>query len=188
MKQTFNIPNGCSTVPVEQAGNQLITTFEPEKYVPKKGDVCVWNESMVDKNSSYYCKYPIIGFFCDHLHITGLDMTRKLSFGLGIGDGKFRKATELEKQILLDNLNDKGYIYDFETNTASKKRWIPAVGDHYFIVSMIRGHFKAHKLVFEFNDDIDKNLLSESNYFQTEQQAEAAANFIKQQLKEFNNK
>ena len=35
MKQTFNIPEGCKVVTVEQIGNQLITSFEPEKYEPK---------------------------------------------------------------------------------------------------------------------------------------------------------
>ena len=40
MKQTFNIPEGCKVVTVEQIGNQLITSFEPEKYEPKVGD-CV---------------------------------------------------------------------------------------------------------------------------------------------------
>ena len=35
MKQTFNIPAGCKTVSIEQIGNTIVTTFEPEF---KKGD------------------------------------------------------------------------------------------------------------------------------------------------------
>ena len=30
MKQTFEIPNGCNRVVIEQQGNKIVTTFEPE--------------------------------------------------------------------------------------------------------------------------------------------------------------
>lgn len=35
MKQTFKIPEGCKVVTVEQIGNQLITSFEPENMCRK---------------------------------------------------------------------------------------------------------------------------------------------------------
>jgi hypothetical protein len=31
MKQTFEIPEGCRKVTIEQIDNQIITTFEPPK-------------------------------------------------------------------------------------------------------------------------------------------------------------
>jgi hypothetical protein len=39
MKQEFEIPEGCKKVTIEQIGNQIITTFEPEgKIRVKKGE------------------------------------------------------------------------------------------------------------------------------------------------------
>ena len=31
MKQTFKIPDGCKEVTIEQVGDQIVTTFDPEK-------------------------------------------------------------------------------------------------------------------------------------------------------------
>ncbi len=40
MKQTFNIPAGCTVGSIEQDGDKVIIEFKSE-YTPKRGDVCV---------------------------------------------------------------------------------------------------------------------------------------------------
>ena len=57
MKHTFEIPEGCNRVTIEQQGRQIITTFEPEF---KEGDVLFVEENMPYLSTIFVLKKNII--------------------------------------------------------------------------------------------------------------------------------
>ena len=163
MKQTFEIPEGCKVVTVEQIGNQLITSFEPEKYVPKVGDyvkiiypsgnICFCEVSAVDgyQVSSKNIVITKVGvIFEDH--------SKYFSYS------SIEKITPEEFQAEFEKL---GYVYDFETHTAHRKRWRAEDGEDYFFVS---GAFEI-----EWFDDkkhrINDGHYKAGNYFKNEEDA-----------------
>lgn len=56
-KQTFDIPENCKAT-VEQTGNQIVITFEPNKVEFKKGDFITIN----------YKSWNLIGIIKNNLH------------------------------------------------------------------------------------------------------------------------
>jgi len=179
MKQTFNIPDGCSTVTVEQVGNQLITTFEPEKYVPKVGD-CV--KITYEDGDFFFLRISRVDG-CN-LYVENVRISKK-GVIFKSGHSSFYKSIEkITPEQFQSEFEKLGYIYDFETNTASKFKWRAKLEEKYFFVTQC---FSVNWYLNSFNSE-DNSLYLSGNYFQTEQQAQAAADFLKQQLKEFNNK
>ena len=189
MKQTFNIPDGCKTVTVEQIGNQLITSFEPEKYVPKVGDLV---KNISEINSSEFSIYVFKEFdergdavnFGDYIHQKGVQSDKgQISFDSEFSI--FEKLTPEEFQAEFDKL---GYVYDFETHTAHKKRWrAEEDGEYYFI----NGSFEIQKIKerYAVRDESEKRF-SIGNYHITLRKAEQYRDFMLKKSLEFhtNNK
>ena len=151
MKQIYEIPEGCTRISIEKIDNTIVTTFETETYIPKFGDICVWNESQTDCFSDL-CKYPIIGIFGKHCEITGLSMSRRLCSDLGEGDMKFRPATNSEKQILFDALAKEGKQWNAETLQIEDMKVIPKADD------CVRYEYKGEKygyLVCKYTDNMN---------------------------------
>jgi len=184
MKQTFNIPDGCSTVTVEQVGNQLITTFEPEKYIPKKGDCVKMQYNDISVPTFCFINETENGrIFAKNAWIKAKNDFNVVLFE----DSNFFAYDSIEKitpEQFQSEFEKLGYVYDFETNTASKSRWRAKVGDYYF---KLDSYFNPMKLQ-EFNDKSDALNYLNFNYFETEEISTNAAKFLKQRLKEFNNK
>lgn len=182
MKQTFEIPEGCKTVSVEQVGNQLITTFEQIKYVPKVGD-CV---KITNRGGDFM--YCVIKKHNSKNYLTEAGSSIQLGKVIlecsdmdFMVDVSFEKLTKDQLQSEFEKL---GYVYDFETHTASKKRWRSKDGCSYYKLDSYLNPLMMH----ENYSSADFVNYENFNYFQTEKQAEEAAKFIKQQLKEFLNK
>ena len=173
MKQTFNIPEGCKVVTVEQIGNQLITSFEPEKYVPKAGD-CV--KRISEFGNIYIGEYD----GCRELYncIDVQEKRIKSRMIMLVKQGSFHKITPEELQAEFEKL---GYVYDFETHTASKKRWRAKKGCEYF--------FFSNLLEIYTDKDIYANLDDQrydvGNYFQTKSDAERFYEIIKKEAINF---
>jgi len=174
MKQTFNIPDGCSTVTVEQVGNQLITTFEPEKYVPKVGD-CVkmqYNEKSVPTFCLIY-KIENGRILSKNVWIKAREWFNAVLFE----EANFSAYDSIEKitpEQFQAEFEKLGYIYDFKTNTASKKRWTPKKWDDYF-------SFGCEGATTWNDDNVDKWRLKNNVVFKTESERDEA-------LIKFNNK
>lgn len=186
MKQTFNIPEGCKVVTVEQVGNQLITSFEPEKYVPKKGDLVRVVSSLFRNNFIFEC--------------AGINKDGEpLEAGDAIFNGKIREKddvcypiystfTKLTPEEFQAEFEKLGYVYDFETHTAHKKRWrAEEDGEYYFI----NGSFEIQKIKerYTVRDESEKRF-SIGNYHITKEQAEQYRDFMLKKSLEFhtNNK
>ena len=180
MKQTFNIPDGCKEVTIEQVGNQLITTFEPEKYIPKVGDCVKFSQlSLV-----YYGQVKEIEekqAIC-HVSISNRNSYLKDYFSWALG-WAFCKEEKITPEQFQEEFKKLGYVYDFETHTATKKRWRAEKEHKYYVI------VDTFKVIFDIEDNLTTDLerYNAGNYFQTRQQAQEAAEFLKQQLKEFNN-
>ena len=185
MKQTFNIPEGCTTVTVEQVDNQIITTFSPERYIPKKGDFikfgtgfaeCLSESTLIERDSFYIYlghwkqsgDFPILHGFND---VRCWDSDQQI--------------TKITQEELKAEFNKLGYEYNFETHTATKIDWRAKNGGCYYTVW--GGEFNVLAAA-EDNDSVDDSRHALGNYFKTEEEAQEAADFLKTQLKQFKNK
>lgn len=159
-KQTFTIPDGCKTVSIEQVGNQLITTFEPEF---KKGDILTGEYrglaniivlDFISGSTVYLCRYSV-----EH---NSLNSNRASMVSLF----KLRFATESEKQLLFDALAKEGKQWNAETLQIEDLKVVPKVGDcvkikghgcfYYSIVSSFFSENNRHNVHFGsylFKDD-----------------------------------
>lgn len=177
MKQTFNIPDGCNTVSVEQIGNQLITSFEPEKYVPKVGDLV---KNISEINSSEFSIYVFKEFdergdavnFGDYIHQKGVQSDKgQIPFDSEFSI--FQKLTPEEFQAEFEKL---GYVYDFETHTAKKKRKRVDKGGMYYCVDAA---YKVCKMP-EAGDDFDDEYFESGNYFETKADCQKYCDYMKE--------
>lgn len=174
MKQTFNIPAGCKTVSVEKVGNQIITSFEPEKYVPKKGD-CV--KMIYPSGNNYFCEVSDVD---DNDNDIGTKNVVITPDGVVFEDySKFfyydsiEKITPEEFQAEFDKL---GYVYDFETHTASKKRWRAKLKRNYYYVTA------AFDIVVDIENrhSIDDKRHKNGNYFETKEACQKYCDYLKE--------
>ena len=177
MKQTFNIPEGCKVVTVEQIGNQLITSFEPEKYVPKVGD-CV--KIIYPNGNTYFCEVSDV----DGYHICSEDVLIAPDGVCSIRRGKHFNYSSIEKitpEEFQAEFEKLGYVYDFETHTASKKRWRAKKGrDYYFLSSLLEFHINN-----DIHTVVDNERYNIGNYFKTRDEAEKFAEIIKKEAINF---
>ena len=186
MKQTFNIPSGCTSVTVEQVGNQIITSFEPEKYIPKTGD-CVKIKSNIDDDYVVCVFYSTNerGNYCNLGDYVGSSKYVYQDNSETAFNEEFKIIEKLTPEEFQAEFAKLGYVYDFETHTASKIRWRANEGEQYFYVSSMFEVISDTEDFFSFDD----NCYNTGNYFKTESEAKEAAEFLKQQLKQFiNNK
>lgn len=175
MKQTFEIPKGCTRVTIEQYDNQIITTFEPEVmfndgdilYAPYGGQAreCIFIfKSTHHKNNNCYA-----GIVCGFgVFFDGYDVI-----------GNFRYATKKEKQQLWDALAKVGKKWNSEKKCIEElkpEKWRAEYGGKYWYVDEY--FFPYEDTDYDYNIDRVRN--KAGNYFQTEQQAKDFAELIKQ--------
>lgn len=168
MKQTFNIPAGCKTVSVEKVGNQIITSFEPEKYVPKKGD-CV--KRISEHGNIYIGEYDGDRELYNCVDVRENKIRQRMI--MLVEQGSFHKITPEEFQAEFDKL---GYVYDFETHTASKKRWRAKLKRNYYYVTA------AFDIVVDIENrhSIDDKRHKNGNYFETKEACKKYCDYLKE--------
>lgn len=172
MKQTFNTPAGCKTVSVEKVGNQIITSFEPEKYVPKKGD-CV---KIIYTSGNKY--------FCEVSDVKGYQICSKkvLITPEGIhfeDDTKYFTYDSIEKltpEEFQAEFEKCGYVYDFETHTAKKKRWRAKLKRDYYYVS------SSFDVVVDIENrhSVDAKRYNNGNYFETREECQKYCDYMRE--------
>ena len=175
MKQTFNIPAGCTVGSIEQDGDKVIIEFKQE-YTPKRGDICVMNtdigqdviilvESVLDEKINTFAEF----------------WTRNSSFIINdkiriFATDTFRPATEEEKQLLFSKLKEKGKRFNADKMCIEDDVWTPVNGEkYYFIIGYGMIVSKTNTL-----SNTDKYRLSTGNHFKT---VEAAEKVDKEALK-----
>ena len=171
-KQTFQIPDGCKAITMEQIGNQLVTTFEVERKF-KDGDVVITDVGSL----CIFKQYTDINEFESYLN-------NSLRSNINWRASIFHLATPEEAQRLWDYLAERDKKWNPETKEVEeikKERQRGEVGDRYFYIneianistSMDDGHY------------IDGEYYKVGNYFRTEEQAERAKQYIQKALDEF---
>ena len=169
-KQTFQIPDGCKAITMEQIGNQLVTTFELEF---KRGDVLIARTGRI----CIFKQYTTIDYFESYIN----DGEQN---NFHWDEEAFHLATPEEAQRLWDALAKQGKRWNPETmevEEIKKERQRGEVGDRYFYIneiasistSMDDGHY------------IDGEYYKAGNYFRTGEQAERAKTHIKKALDDF---
>lgn len=145
-----------------------VIMIEPKKYVPKAGD-CVKVISASGKTSFVICEkfddkglIPIFGNFIGKDN-TVLFQKSAINFPY-TPNHTFEKITPEQFQSEFEKL---GYIYDFETNTASKLDWVPTQDDYFYWIetTICEGYY---------NHVFHKNLIGFKNYFKYKKLAEIA--------------
>lgn len=96
-------------------------------------------------------------------------------------DKDARLATVEEKQLLFDNLTEQGLRWNAEEKKVEKIRWRAEYGEEYCYVGN-RGIIMVDK---EDGHCADENRHEFGNYFRTKEQAEKAAELVKDTLKKF---
>ena len=174
-KFKIQVPDGCSAS-IEQQKGFLVVTFEPKKYEPKDGDVCVSNSG------------TIFIFNGNGIHKTSLhcalfkagDITYSGALNSDNTTG-YRYATDDEKQRLFDALAKVGKRWNAETKQIEDlPRWRAKIGEkYYFVGDCLDVDFNS-----ENSDKFDDSYYAADNYFKTEEAAERAAEKIRKILKE----
>ena len=135
MKQTFNIPAGCTVGSIEQDGDKVIIEFKSE-YTPKRGDVCVMTTStgkeviiLVDDVSGnktntfaeFWTRHESL-YINDDIIIYTHDT--------------FRPATEEEKQLLFSKLKEKGKRFNPDKMCIEDDMWTPKYMEKYYCIGV----------------------------------------------------
>lgn len=176
MKQTFEIPDGCNRVTIEQQGNKIVTTFEPEF---KDGDItCTKNGIHILKN--------IDGF--EHHYYCALyngEVFYNKTFNTFEAINSLRHATEPEKQQLFDALAKEGKQWNSEKKCIEDiepKRWRAKYNERCWIITDTFSVIDQYDIYCGIND-IRYEI---GNYFKTKEQAEEAVEKMKELLKQIN--
>ena len=194
MKSTsFEIPKGCNRVTIEQQGNKIVTTFEPEF---KEGDI------LVKKYKDGFFGGMEYIFILDNIDIDGLinykafysKRSKSVTIGTGYGIGsikdsvhlELRYATESERQLLFNAIAKEGRQWNVEKKCIEDlkpKKWRAEEGGRYYYVNEVLSDVDA---AFDLEENIDNGRYMFGNYFETEKQALDAAEKIKELLKQIN--
>lgn len=169
MKQSFTIPDGCTTVTVEQIENKLIATFEA-KFEPKDGDfvkspyngIGIFQKRNNEDNCIVYC------YINKNRGLSVYENDSRCNYNA------LTLATESEKQQLLDALAKDGKKWNAELKRVEKLRWRAGEGEKYFVC---REGGITHAYIESF-DDNDDRFFETGNYFQTRRQSQTAADRI----------
>jgi len=167
MKQTFNIPAGCTVGSIEQDGDKVIIEFKSE-YTPKRGDVCVMTtdtgQDVIILVESVLCeKIRTFAHFWtrdNSLYIYGKIIT--------FSTDTFRPATEEEKQLLFSKLKEKGKRFNPDKMCIEDDVWMPEYGEKYYFLSMYGAILNETNTLHS----ADKYSLSIGNCFKTKEAAE----------------
>lgn len=211
MKQTtFNIPAGCK-ITIEQHEGKLITTIESKAGDPWKATipadketgeswydkiVTVLSDEMKDPEPEFKDGCVVrskTGTICIFEKYTDdrLEFSSHYTISETLGNFKqgwissYFKLSPESLTIIRDALAEVGKQWNAEKNCVEDlkpKRWRADRGEKYWSFGAILKPFVS----CENNDGVDKNRYAVGRYFQTEEQAQDAAEKFKQLLNEIN--
>lgn len=174
-------------VKIKQGSEMLDATIEMvdgvmvvspiEKYVPKDGDVVVngrfifiYNDWLTAE-AYYYCGMNLI--------------TSKILFPDGGHFGyvnQLRPATEEEKKLLFDKIDEEGYEWLADKRELIQKRWKPKFNEEYFVPSFtIADRFSP--CIFTFiNHELDYDYISRGWAFPNEDKCQQFCDKLNQAI------
>ena len=169
---TIAIPEGCKAIIMDRIIE--IEKEEKEKVQEfKDGDVLCSiydNTVLIFKDVSKCTK----GYFDSHYNNQGLDNKLWKS-------ESFSHATEEEKQLLFDKMEEQGLRWDAEEKRVKKIRWRAKKDGYYYYIN--RGLTTANTTESGYNTDTIR--YSVLNYFRTKEHAEEAARRVREALQQY---
>ena len=180
MKKDGIIPDGMRAASFTFEGNKMTIFFEPEKYVPKVGD-CV-KLKYGNKESYAYCLISKTNGREIASKNTWIDEYWNISRVKfeDFGSSQYSSIEKITPEEFQAEFEKLGYVYDFETHTAHKKRWRANRGCEYFFFSSL---LEVHTDI-DIYASLDNKRYNIGNYFKTKEDAEAKVNEIKKLLKQ----
>ena len=149
------------------------------KYVPKVGD-CVKARCFMFEFMGFDCEGGLLA----PQHYIDLDKPKVINNPvLTNGINAYNDLNKITREELQSAYNKLGYEYDFQTNTAHKRRWRAKLGEPYWIFTEFLSVLKC----IEQNDKIDLKFYQIGNYFQTEEIAQQACDLFLESFKKINN-
>jgi len=159
MKKEIEIKNAVS---ISWDGSTVRVVCDEIQYTPESGDICVWNESHIEKNGPN--KFPIIGIYGKDGEMVGLNMCGNLVYSLGYGDSAYRPATDIEKQKLFDVLAQEGKKWNEATRKIEPLRWRAKLHGAYKIVDLSSIGANVG-IVYDECRFVDNSRYQSNNYF-----------------------
>lgn len=160
-----------------------ITIPEGCKAIVKDGDILVAVVDGKRRNAFIYKSTDAVGF---HLFYVGINADGNLLIN-DSSNGRWgcqilSYATEEEKQLLFDKMEEQGLKWNAEEKRVEKFRWRAKKGEDYFELG--RTTFEVYCYTESF-DEIDAKLYNCGNYFRTQEQAEGAARRVREALRQY---
>ena len=171
------IPEGCKAVI-----NDGVVVFEKEDTEFNDGDIVSVTDYWGDTDILILKYRDDRGFNYYYIALSSSEnLVQKSSDEEYWGNITPVLATEEEKQLLFAKMKEQGLKWNAEEKKVEKIKWEPTNGETYFFVNQIckiaSGYFSG--------DDFDRKLLKLFNIFRTQEQAEKAAEVVKEALKKF---
>lgn len=173
---TITIPEGCKA---QINGNEVVVEKEEKSKDFKRGDILVslYNEIILVDD------YDIEG---GHLYsFVNIDKYGKLykePYFKWNEWHDWRLATEEEKQLLFDKMEEQGLRWNAEEKKVEKNRWRAEKGEKYFT---LKGATLMVDFYIEDFDITDEKCHKYGNYFHTEEQTKEAAKRVKETLRKY---
>ena len=169
----ITIPEGCKAT---IDGNEVVIEKEREKF--KRGDVITSLKGEILLVNVHDHDSRLLRSF---VHIEENKEFYQSPYLLWNESHPWRLATDEEKQLLFDKMKEKGLRWNAEEKRMEKIRWRAEDGEEYYYVGN-QGIIMVDK---EDGHCADKNRHEFDNYFRTSEQAEKAAEAVKETLRKF---
>lgn len=168
------IPDGCKATIKDR---EVIIEKEMQEF--KDGDVLAYKNSSSNTFPFIYKDTDEAGFY---IFYVGVDCSENIQLlddaDNRWGNAPLRHATEEEKQLLFNKMKEQGLRWNAEEKRVEKIRWRADVGVKFYFVDSLLGVL----YIKECLSNICNKHYSARNYFRTEEQAEEAAERIKEVL------
>ena len=169
----ITIPDGCKAA-IE--GNEVV--IEKEKMEFKRGDVITGLHKEILLVDIYNFDGHLLSSFVN------IDKCGKLVNNPYQNWNEYhdwRLATEEEKQLLFDKMTEQGLQWNAEEKKVEKIRWRSEIDGSYYLFTPNCNIYNST----DIRSPLDDRRYSIGNYFRTKEQAEKAAEVVKEALKKF---
>jgi len=179
MKQTFEIPKGCSKVTIERIGNTIVTSFEEEF---KDGDVLFFSDNdnrneciAIIKEIDIDMSNGAISYF----YLNNVSGKTIYNHSFASSWKIKRHATQSESQRLFDALARDGKQWNNEKGCIEDLKWKPKFREVYFAIGRLDEKIDC----VWTNHPVDERRFKLGNCFKTEAECQEKIDQIKAILK-----
>ena len=176
---TITIPEGCKAIVKD--GSVVFEKEEKEQEF-KDGDILV---SVRNGHRYNAFIYESTGERGSHSYYVGLDACNQISISTPQNhiwsNCELAHATEEERKLLFAKMKEEGLRWNAEEKRVEKIRWRAKKGDDYYFIDSFC-YLGQDREDFQLMDD---KVYNSYNYFRTEEQAEEAAERVKEMLRKY---